>query len=217
MNIIWHGQSCFQITSQRGKGDQVSIVIDPFDKSLGLKVPKLGADILLISHQHEDHNNAKAVTGNPFVIDNAGEYEVKDVFIQAIPAFHDDSMGKERGKIFLFTIETEDISICHLSDLGQKELNSEQLKKIGQVDILMIPVGGVYTINAKEAGKIVSELEPKIIIPMHYHLPALKYKLDKIDKFLEVMGNKTADPRAKLSIKKKDLLGETAEVVVLTP
>jgi len=217
MNIIWHGQSCFQLISQRAKDDQVRVVIDPFDKTLGLKVPKLEADILLVSHQHEDHNNIKAVSGSPFVIDGPGEYEIKKVFIQGIPGFHDDSSGKERGEIVIFTIETEDISICHLSDLGQKELTPDQLKKIGQVDILMIPTGGTYTISSKETGKIISQIEPKIIIPMHYHLPKLKFKLEKLDKFLEVIGDKTVEPQNKISLKKKDFLGETAKVIVLSP
>lgn len=215
MNITWKGQSCFQINTSQGKNNQVNIVIDPYSEDIGLRVPKLEADILLVTHDHHDHNNVKAVAGNPFLITGPGEYEVKDVFIQGIPAFHDSSSGKEKGANTIYTIEAEDLKICHLGDLGQKELTPEQAEKIGEVDILMIPVGGVYTISAKEAVKIMSQIEPSIIIPMHYQIPKLKIKLDGIDKFLKVMGIKKLESLSKLSIKKKDILPEEAKIIAL--
>jgi len=217
MNIFWHGQSCFQIFSSQGKNNHVNIVIDPFSEAIGLKVPKLEADILLISHDHYDHNNIKAVGGNPFLISGPGEYEIKEVFIQGIPAFHDSSLGKERGANTIYTIEAEDLKLCHLGDLGQKELSPEQVDKIGEVDILMVPVGGVYTISAKEAVKVMSQIEPNIIIPMHYQLPKLKVKLDGLDKFLKTMGIKNLAPLSKLTIKKKDILSEEAKIIFLNP
>jgi len=215
MQINWKGQSCFQISASQGKNNQVSIVIDPYSEDVGLKVPKLEADVLLVSHDHHDHNNVKAVGGNPFLVQGPGEYEVKEVFIQGIPAFHDSASGREKGTNTIYTIEAEDLKICHLGDLGQKELTPEQIEKIGEVDILMIPVGGVYTISAKEAVKIMSQIEPSIIIPMHYQLPKLKIKLDGLDNFFKVMGIKKLDPLAKLSIKKKDILSEEAKIIVL--
>ncbi len=217
MNIIWHGQSCFQITSSQGKNNHVNIVIDPFDETTGLKLPKLEADILLVTHQHHDHNNVKAVSGNPFLVEGPGEYEVKEVYIEGIPSLHDSSLGKERGDNTIYTIEAEGIKICHLGDLGQKELTSEQLEKIGEIDILMIPVGGVYTIGVKEAVRIMSQIEPNIIIPMHYQIPKLKLKLDGVDKFLKTMGIKKVSPLPKLSIKKKDILPEEAKIIILQP
>ena len=217
MQIVWHGQSCFQITTSQGKNNQVNIVIDPFDETIGLRVPKLEANILLVSHQHHDHNNVKAVSGDPVLISGPGEYEVKEVFIQGIPSFHDSSLGKERGQNTIYTIETEEIRLCHLGDFGQKELTSEQIEKIGEVDILMIPVGGIYTISAKESAKVMSQIEPSIIIPMHYQIPKLKLKLDGLDKFLKIMGIKKIEPLAKLSIKKKDISPEEAKIVVLKP
>lgn len=217
MQIIWHGQSCFQISVSQGKNNQLSIVTDPFDESLGLRVPKLEADILLISHSHQDHNNVKAVGGNPFLIEGSGEYEIKEVYIQGISAFHDSSSGKERGQNTIYTIEAEEMRLCHLGDLGQKELTAEQLDKIGEVDILFIPVGGIYTISAKEGVKIMSQLEPKIIIPMHYQIPKVKLKLDGLDKFLKTMGIKSIEPLNKLSVKKKDILPEEAKIIVLKP
>ncbi len=217
MQIIWKGQSCFQITSSEGKNNHVNIVIDPFDETIGLRLPSLEADILCVSHQHHDHNNAKAVSGNPFLIEGPGEYEIKEVYIEGIPSFHDSSLGKERGLNTIYTIEAEEIRICHLGDLGQKELTEEQLEKIGEIDILMIPIGGVYTIGVKEAVRIMSQIEPNIIIPMHYQIPKLKLKLDGVDKFLKTMGIESISPLPKLSIKKKDILSEEAKIIILQP
>ena len=217
MNINWHGQSCFSISSSKGKNETINIVIDPFDESVGLKVPKLAADLLLVTHDHKDHNNTKAVSGSPFLIDGPGEYEVKEIFVQGIESYHDNETGNDKGINTIYTIEAEDIRICHLGDLGEKELTPEQLDLIGDVDILMIPVGGTYTIDAKDAGKIIAQLEPRITIPMHYALPKLKTKLDPLDSFLKVVGVKTPETLAKLSIKKKDLLPEESKVIVLNP
>lgn len=217
MIISWHGQSCFQISSSQGKNNHLSIVIDPFDKDIGLRVPKLQADIVLVTHDHYDHNNVKAVSGDPLVINGPGEYDVKGISIEGIPGFHDNSEGTERGTITIYTIETEEMKVCHLSDLGQKELSSEQLDKIGDVDILMIPVGGVYTINAEEAVKIMAQIEPKITIPMHYQIPKLKIKLNGVDKFLKTLNIKKLEPLPKLSIKKKDISAEEAKIIVLQP
>jgi len=222
MQIIWHGQSCFQITTNQGKNNQVSIVIDPFSDEIGLKLPKLEADILLVTHHHKDHDNTKEVQspkggGNYFLINGPGEYEVKNIFIQGIQSFHDNVQGKERGENTIYTIEAEDLKLCHLGDLGQKELTDEQLETIGEVDILLIPVGGVYTISAKEALNVMSQIEPNITIPMHYQIPKLKNKLDGLDKFLKSLGIKSMTPENKLSIKKKDILPEEAKIIVLKP
>lgn len=225
MQIIWKGQSCFQIITNRSKNDQISIVIDPFSEDIGLRVPKLEADILLVTHKHPDHDNVKAVSGTasaggektPFLIDGPGEYEIKEVYIQGILASHDESGGKERGEITVYIIEAENLRVCHLSDIGQKELTDDQLEQIGDVDILMIPVGGGPTISAKEAIKIISQIEPKITIPMHYQIPKLKIKLDGVDKFLKALGLKSVIPEAKLTIKEKDLSPEEAKIIVLSP
>jgi L-ascorbate metabolism protein UlaG (beta-lactamase superfamily) len=217
MTIIWHGQSCFQISISQAKNNHLNIVIDPFSEAIGLRLPKLEADILLVSHQHYDHNNIKAVSGSPFLISGPGEYEVKNVFIQGIHSWHDNSQGRERGENTIYTIEAEDLKLCHLGDFGQKELTEEQLEKIGEVDVLIIPIGGVYTISAKEALKIMSQLEPKIIIPMHYHLPKLNIKLDGLDKFLKMVGIKSIEPQPKLTIKKKDISPEEVKIIALKP
>ncbi|MCK4781834.1 MBL fold metallo-hydrolase [Candidatus Parcubacteria bacterium] len=218
MNIIWRGHSCFQITVQNKKQGQINIVIDPFDEKLGIRVPKLEADVLLITHQHYDHNNIKAVKGNPFLIQGPGEYEIKKISIHGISSFHDDNQGKERGENTIYTIKNNGIQLCHLGDLGQKELTEEQVEKIGQIDILFIPVGGTYTIGSQEALKVINQIEPKIVIPMHYHLPNIKIKLDNLNNFLKAIGEKSIEPLDKLSIKSKDLEEqEKMKVIVLKP
>lgn len=217
MQIIWHGQSCFQIIASRGKNNQISIVIDPFSEELGLRVPKLEADILLFSQRHFDRNNLRAVSGNPFLIEGPGEYEIKNIFVQGIHSWHDSSQGKVRGENTIYTIEAEEMRLCHLGDFGQNELTEEQLEKIGEIDILMIPIGGVWTISGKEAPKIMAQIEPKITIPMHYNIPKLKEKLDGLDKFLKPVGIKSIEPINKLTIKKKDIPTEEAKIIVLKP
>jgi len=217
MQIIWHGQSFFQILVSKGKESIVKIAVDPYDEQIGLKPPVLEADILLITHNHYDHNNVKTIKGAPFLISGPGEYEIKDVFIQGIPSFHDNTQGNEKGENTIYTLEAEGIKICHLGDLGQKELTDEQLEKIGEVDILLIPVGGVYTISAKEATKVISQIEPKILIPMHYQIPKLKIKLDALDKFLNMMGVKTPEVSKKLSLSQRNLPTEGMKIIILKP
>lgn len=203
MQITWKGQSCFQILASPGKNNPVKIVIDPFSEEIGLKLPKMEADILLASR----HSNIKAVEGEPFLIQGTGEYEAKGVFVQGI----------EAGENTIYTIETEDLRICHLGDFSEAELSEEILEKIGAIDILMIPIGGVSTISSKEALKIISQIEPKITIPMHYLIPKLKEKIEGVDSFLKALGLKSIVPEAKLTIKKKDVPEEEAKIVLLEP
>ena len=216
--ITWAGQSCFQISVSNSRDHSADIVIDPYDEATGLKLPNFSADILLVTHQHHDHNNIKGIKGTPFLIDGPGEFEVKGVFVQGIPSFHDDKEGKERGQNTIYTIEAEDIKFCHLGDLGQKQLTDEQLEKIDGVDVLMIPVGGEYTISSAKAQRIISQIEPKMVIPMHYDIPKLKDKLDDVSKFLKTMGKNSIIPQDKLTVKASALPKEGAmEIVVLTP
>lgn len=217
MHIIWHGQACFQIIASLAKGEQISICIDPFSKEIGLRPPSFNADIVLVTHNHFDHNNYSSLRGDAFLINGPGEYERKGIFIQGILSWHDNKQGSERGLNTIYTIELENMRLCHLGDLGQKELTEKQVSQIGEVDILMIPVGGTYTINGIEAAKIISQIEPLLVIPMHYAIPGLKVKLDSVDKFLKAMGLKSVQAQPKLLIKKKDLIGEETKVVVLKP
>lgn len=215
MNIIWKGQSFFEITAKGKEGEPVKIVTDPFDAKIGLRVPKTEADILLVTHDHSDHSNIKAVAGKPFIIDEPGEYEIKDVFVKGISAFHDSTEGKERGGVVIYKIIAEGLKLCHLGDLGQKELTPEQLEEIGEVDILIVPVGGTYTIDAKQASEIISQIEPRIVIPMHYKISGLKVQLDGVNKFLKVMGAEDSQKEKKLKITKSHLPAEETKIIVL--
>jgi len=216
--ITFAGQSCFQISVSNSRDHSADIVIDPFGDDIGLKVPNLSADILLVSHQHHDHNNTDAVKGEPFIAQGPGEYEIKGVFVRGIPSFHDDKEGKEKGQNTIYTIEAEDLKFCHLGDLGQKELTDEQVDKIGSVDVLMIPVGDQgNTISSTEAQKIISQIEPLIVIPMHYALPKLKMELDDVAKFLKTMGKNGVTPQDKLVVKNSTMPKDGMEIVVLQP
>jgi len=214
MEIIWHGHSFFKIIT-KNKNEKIIIAIDPFSSELGLRVPKIEADILLISHNHFDHNNKAAISGNYFLIEHQGEYEVKNVLIKAIKSFHDNKEGKERGENLMFTIESENLKICHMGDFGQEKLTEKQSEEIGSVDVLMIPVGGKFTISANEATNIIEELEPRIVIPMHYGLPKLKLKLDPVERFLKSFGIKSLVPEKRLSIKKEHLSKDETKIVLL--
>ena len=215
--IQWAGQSCFQISVSTSKDNSADIVIDPFDESYGLKVPNFSADIALVTHDHKDHNNIKALKGDPFVINGPGEYEVKGVFIQGIDSYHDEEQGKKRGRNTIYIFEAEGMRFCHMGDFGQKQLTDEQLEKIDSVDILMIPIGGEYTIDSAGASKIISQIEPLIVIPMHFQLPKLKLKLDGVEKFLKTMGNNKIEPVDKFTVKSSTLSKDTMEIVVLKP
>lgn len=217
MQIVWKGQSCFQILASPRKQESLKIVLDPYGEEIGLKLSPLEADVALFTHDHEDHNNAKALKASPFLIANPGEYDVKGAYIKGIFSYHDEKEGQERGANTMYTLEVEDLRICHMGDFGQQELNAEQLEAIGDVDVLFVPVGGTYTIDAKGASHVVNQIEPRIAIPMHYALPKLKVKLASVEEFLKVMGAKNVQPQEKLTIKKKDLTAEETQIVVLTP
>lgn len=211
MDIYWYGQACFKI-----KGKNATVVIDPFDPDFtGLKLPKdLIADIALKSHEHKDHSNLEGVGGNPVNIAGPGEYEVKGVAIIGVGTDHDKAEGKERGKNTVYNLEVDGLNIVHLGDLGHV-LTQDQVEEIGGCDILMVPVGSVYTIDAEDATQIVSQLEPKIIIPMHYGgVPGLKFPLEPVDNFLKEMGAENTQPQLKLTIT-KDKLPDEAQVMVL--
>lgn len=217
MIIYWHGQSCFTL-----QGDKTTVVTDPFDKSFGLRVPRLQADVLTISHSHEDHNNTEAVraaTENGlFIIDGPGEYEAGNVFIQGVASYHDASQGADRGQNTMYRFEIDGISIAHLGDVGHKP-TEDQMEKLEGIDILLIPVGGVFTINGKEATEIITNIEPRIIIPMHYNIPGLKTSkpLDDISVFCKEIGICPKEVISKYKIAKKDLPTDDMQVVLLTP
>lgn len=212
MDIYWYGQAFFKL-----KGKSATVIIDPFyPEYVGLKLPKdLSADIAMQTHDHKDHNNLSAITGTALKIDGPGEYEAHGVAVSAISTFHDNKEGAERGKNIVYNIEIDGLNIVHTGDLGQNTLEKEQLDAIGSCDILLIPVGGTYTIDSKRATEIISQLEPKIVIPMHYGIEGLKFPLDPVENFLKEMGAENIEAVPKLTIS-KDRLPEELQVVLLS-
>lgn len=211
MDISWLGQSCFKI-----KGKTSSLIIDPYNpEATGLKLSKeMSADLVLVTHQHQDHNFTSSISDSPLVISGPGEYEKLGISIVGIGTFHDEEQGALKGTNTVYQIVVDGVNIVHLGDLGHV-LTEQQLSEIDPVDILMIPVGGGPTIDAETAAKIVSQLEPKIVIPMHYKIEGLKYELEGKEPFLKEMGAENIEPQPKLSVT-RDKLPETTTVVVLS-
>lgn len=212
MEIVFLGHASFRL-----KGKTASVVTDPFDaKMVGLKYPSTEADIVTVSHQHEDHNQITNVKSVQRVIEGPGEYEVAGISIIGFQSFHDDKNGELRGKNTIYVIELDGIRIAHLGDLGHK-ISEDMLEEIGTIDILMIPVGGEYTIGPSLAAEIVRDIEPKIAIPMHYLVEGMDQqafgKLSDVDSFLKETGM-PVEKLPKLSTKKEEL-AEEQKVVVL--
>lgn len=211
MDITYLGHASFRL-----KGKTATLVVDPYDDSVGLKFPKVEADIVAVSHQHFDHNAVSAVSGTPFLVSGPGEYEVKGIEIVAVQSFHDNKQGSERGLNTIYNFRIDKINICHLGDLGQTSLTDQQVQEIGNVDILLLPVGGHFTIDASEANKIATQLEPKIIIPMHFKDTETKVEeLAGVEKFLKEIGKENLEPVNKLVLT-QDKLPEETQVVLLS-
>lgn len=179
MKILWHGHSCFEVR------DKITVVTDPHDgKSIGIKPPFTKAEVVLVSHDHFDHNCIRIVKGDPTVIRDPGEKVVKGLKVLGIQTFHDKEEGTKRGRNTVFRFEMDGIRFCHCGDLGHI-LTDEQVKTLGAIDILFIPVGGVFTIDGKEARELVSKLKPRIAVPMHFRVGGLSISIQTVEPFLE--------------------------------
>lgn len=207
MQITYLGHSCFKI-----KTKEITILTDPYDSYLGFAMPKAEAKIVTVSHDHKDHSYTKAVEGSPFIIQAPGEYEIANISIFGTRTYHDQAKGKERGLNTIYTIRIEETSLCHLGDLGHK-LTDKQLEEVNGVDVLFIPVGGIYTLDPKEAMEVISQIEPKIVIPMHYktkdHHAKAFGQLATLDDFLKEAGAPEVKKEAKLVVSKASLPEET--------
>jgi len=215
MEITFIGHSCFKI-----KGNTTTIIIDPYNpKKVGYKLPKLTANIVLVTHEHDDHNYVEGVSDYKFLINSPGEYETQGTFVFGLATFHDAATGADRGKNTIYLIEIDGFNVLHLGDLGH-ELSKEILEKITQVDVLLVPVGGTYTINAKQAIKVIASLEPGIVVPMHYATPDLSFASDLLglDKFLQEMGlEKDVSTTDRLKLNHSSDIPEDSDVVILKP
>ena len=215
MQITYHGHSCFKI-----KGKQGTVVCDPFDEKLvGIPLARLSADLVTVSHDHDDHNAVSKVNGtsrrdNPFIVDFPGEYEVGGISVFGFKTYHDQAEGKEHGQNIIFKILMDGISVCHLGDLAH-QLDEKQLKAIGSVDILLLPVGGPVSLMNGDAVKVAQAINPSIMIPMHYKGPGYPNdsKYQDLDQFIQSYGT-SVEPEDKLTIE-KDRLPEEMQLVVL--
>ena len=203
MEIVWLGHSCFRI-----RGREATVVTDPCPPATGYTIGKPTADIVTISHPHDDHAYLKAVAGKPVVLDGPGEYEIHGAFITGIGTYHDAELGTEHGESIAFIIEMEDIRVCHLGDLGHAP-TAEQAEEMTGADVLLVPVGGNTTIDGAKAAEVVSLLEARLVIPMHYQTVASKAKLEPPDRFLKEMGVTKVEPLPKLTITRSSLPTDT--------
>jgi L-ascorbate metabolism protein UlaG (beta-lactamase superfamily) len=208
MEISWLGHSCFQL-----RGKNVTLITDPFSPQLGYSLGKINAPIVTISHNHPGHNYASGVGGSPRIVSGPGEYEISDVLITGVASYHDNKRGKELGRNTIYIIHMDDLVVCHLGDLGHI-LQEEQLEEVADADVLLIPIGGQNTINAAQAAEVISQVEPHIIIPMHYR-PPVGDAPNPLDKFCREMGIETINPQPKLLITRSALPAET-QVVILS-
>jgi L-ascorbate metabolism protein UlaG (beta-lactamase superfamily) len=211
MELTYIGHSCFHI-----KGKKVSLVIDPYNPEVtGFKMPKQNCKILLNSHKHDDHSFNGQVN-HEVLIDSPGEYEIDDVYITGIQTAHDDKDGALRGQNIVFSIDVDGINIVHLGDLGH-ELNEKAVSKLGAVDILLVPVGGHFTIDSFQASKIISTLEPKIVIPMHFKSEDSKLtELADVNGFLNEMGEKNPEKMDSLKLTSSPS-NEDIKILILNP
>jgi L-ascorbate metabolism protein UlaG (beta-lactamase superfamily) len=215
MEISWLGHSCFQL-----RGKNVTLITDPFSPqqtSSQEDTPPLGkvsASIITVSHNHPGHNNITGVGGSPRIVRGPGEYEISDVLITGVASYHDNKRGREYGRNTIYIIHMDNLVICHLGDLGHLP-QEEQMEAVADADVLLIPIAGEHTINATQAAEIISQIEPRIVIPMHYH-PTINEELNPLDKFCREMGIETMNTQPKLTVTHANLPTEM-QVVVLTP
>jgi len=182
IKIRWHGHACFEVS------DTVTVVTDPHDgSSIGIKPPNVKADIVLVTHDHYDHNKTKVVEKEGTRVIRGGNETIDGIEIESFKAYHDKEKGAKRGEITIFKFTVDGITFCHVGDLGHI-IDDEMAEKIGSVDILFIPVGGTFTVDAYEALEVCKKISPKVVVPMHYKIGGLSLPIERVDPFLENAG-----------------------------
>ena len=185
MQITWYGHSCFLLTAD----NRYSILTDPCDRETGYELHDIVCDAVTVSHDHHDHNCLSSVAGSPLVIRTPGEHQAGEVIVTGFSSYHDDAKGAHRGENIVFLYQIDDLKVLHLGDLGHM-LSDEVIQKIGDVDILLAPIGGVFTINAKTATELADRLNAKVLIPMHYKTPALHFNIEGLEPLLAANKNR---------------------------
>ena len=211
MKVKWLGHASFLITSEEG----IKIITDPYATGMGISYGDINeaADIVTVSHEHGDHNNVDAVSGSPQVVKDTGVQEVKGIQFKGIASYHDDTEGSQRGPNTIICFMVNDVKLCHLGDLGH-QLSEQQVADIGEVDVLLIPVGGFFTIDAAVATDTTEKLKPRIVIPMHYSTDKCAYPISGVDDFLKGKANVKRMDASEVELTKSEL-PSAAEIVVL--
>ena len=212
MKIKWLGHACFLIASEKGP----RVITDPYNVGGGLSYGpiKESADVVIITHDHLDHNNAKAVAGAE-VVKGPGTKKAKGIEFLGLTTHHDEKGGRERGENTLFCFTLDELRVCHLGDLG-RPLSDAEAKQIGKVDVLFIPVGGFYTLDARGASGVVDQLGPGVVIPMHYKTPRLGWSIAGVEPFLQGKPRVRQVKGSEVELE-ADQLPPAQEIVVLEP
>jgi len=213
MKVKYLGHATFVITSNRG----VKIITDPYETGPDLTYGEIteSADIVTVSHGHHDHNNVAAVKGNPVVVSRAGRSEAKGIEVRGVASAHDEVGGRLRGGNIIFCFEVDGVRVCHLGDLGHR-LDDKQLKELGSVDVLLIPVGGNYTVDAKVATEVCNQLKPRVVIPMHYRTEKGLAGISGVEGFLSGKANVSRPGSSQAEFKPGELPA-TGQIIVLKP
>ncbi len=211
MKIEYLGHSCFKLTESTG----TSVICDPYDEAVGYGVPEMSADAVTVSHHHYDHDAVKSVKGSPVIIDKECSYDLPGVEINAIKSFHDGEEGKLRGGNLIFKFRMDGIDVCHLGDLGE-ECSSALIDQLLPVNVLLIPVGGNYTIDAEMAKEYVDRIMPDVVIPMHFRQKGCKLDIGKVDEFIDLFDEDciAESEEDELDLMRSDLNGDTKIVVL---
>lgn len=211
MKIEYLGHSCFKLTESTG----TSIVCDPYSEEVGFHMPAVAADAVTVSHGHYDHNAIEKVGGNPKIIDKESSIDLSGVEINSVKSFHDGNRGKKRGENIIFKFRMDGIDVCHLGDLGE-DCSSDLIETVLPVNVLLIPVGGNYTLDAEMAKEYVDRIMPDIVIPMHYRTKDCKLDIDKVDEFLNLFDGECIEETEGNSVElsRSDLGGETKIIVL---
>jgi L-ascorbate metabolism protein UlaG (beta-lactamase superfamily) len=211
LDVTWLGHACFRL---RGRG--AAVVTDPYPPAVGLKLGRMDAEVVTVSHEHENHSYTQLVRDGAYEIHGPGEYEVAGVSVVGVPTYHDSEKGARHGRNTVYLIEIDDVRICHLGDLGHK-LDDAEAEGVASPDVLLVPVGGHSVMNGAQAAEVVRQLEPRYVVPMHYAIPGLKVELDPVDRFLKEMGVTASEAQPKLSVQKSSVTEYETKVVVLEP
>ncbi len=211
MNLRWLGHSSFRLTESTG----TAVVTDPYHPYIGITLPDVQADLVTLSHKHDDHNNSEAVKGSPIVLDEAGAFEVKGIHVSAVSVKHDGENGALRGDNLIFKFRIDGVEVCHMGDIGE-ECTPELVDAIGTVNVLLIPVGGNYTIDGEQAKEYVDRLMPDIVIPMHYKTKGIDIDIDKADDFLKEFDDEVVEylDTDNFDITRSQFDGEYTRVIV---